>query len=124
MATNVKIRSHKTRVIRAMFREISVKAKKDTAYPNMSKSEIGKILRPTTMALLKATLNMLKPCNGGVENDGKMRWRKEVMNHLNMFNSAPRGHVARFRWMRGARVMHAPTGRMRSGGRGERKARG
>jgi len=38
----------------------------------------------------------------GVENDGKMRWRKEVMNHLNMFNSAPRGHVARFRWSRGA----------------------
>ena len=76
-------------------------------------SVLSASVRPTTMALLKEPLNMLKPCNGGVENDGKMRWRKEVMNHLNMFNSAPRGHVARFRWSRGARVIHAPTARVR-----------
>jgi len=44
MTTNVKIRSHKTRVIRAIFREIVVKARKETTYPNKSKSEIGKIL--------------------------------------------------------------------------------
>jgi len=81
-------------------------------------------LRPTTMALLKGILNMLKPCNGGVENDGKMRWRKEMMNQFNMLNSAPRGHVAGCGWTRQARVIHAPTGRVSGRQRGERKARG
>ncbi|KEH17993.1 hypothetical protein MTR_8g009690 [Medicago truncatula] len=44
MTTNVKIRSHKAKLIKAMFLEISVKARKETAYPNKSMSEIGKIV--------------------------------------------------------------------------------
>ena len=76
------------------------------------------------MALLKGTLNMLKPCNGGVENDGKMRWRKEMMKQFNRLNSAPRGHVAGFGWTREARVMHAPTGRVSSRATRREKGKG
>jgi len=44
MTATADVRTHKRRVLRAIFHEISVKAKKQTAYPNKSKSGIGKIL--------------------------------------------------------------------------------
>jgi len=42
MTTKVKTGTHKTKLITAMLSEISIKAKKETADPNKSKSEIGK----------------------------------------------------------------------------------
>ena len=35
------------------------------------------------------------------------------MKQFNRLNADPTCHAARFRWSRGARVIHAPTGRVR-----------
>jgi len=55
---------------------------------------------------------------------GKMMWMSEVMNPLNKLNSVPAGHVAQSGWLKMAREMHAPTGRVWELAHEERKRNG
>jgi len=48
----------------------------------------------------------------------------EVMNPLNKLNSVPAGHVAQSGWLKMAREMHAPTGRVWELAHEERKRNG
>jgi len=79
------------------------------------------VLRPSAMSLLKAIFNILNHCNGVVENDGKMMWRKEVMKQINMLKVWPNCHASRFYWPKQAREIHAPQGEWVDRERGERK---
>ena len=91
----------------------------------LSKIEpINACLRPTTMDLLKTTLNILNHCKTMLKMSGKMRWMKEVMKPFNKFKYVPAGHMSRFHWPKQARVSHAPTGRVSDRERGERKRSG
>ena len=55
---------------------------------------------------------MLNSCDGVVENDGKMMWRKEVMKRINMLNSEPTRPRVAF-WLDTASVSDARADRAR-----------
>jgi len=68
------------------------------------------ILRPTTMDLLKATLNILNHCKTMLKVSGKMRWMKEVMKPFNKLKSVPHATCRVFISPKQAREIHALQG--------------
>jgi len=73
------------------------------------------IIRPTTMDLLKATLNIFNHCKTMLKASGKMRWMKEVMKPFNKFKYVPHATCRVFIWPKQAREIHAPQGEWATG---------